>query len=428
MGMRDNRLCIEPIDFDDPAWDDPEIRGWLLVFMLYCVGCVMFIITAVYRLEYVSTDLKLLMATPSLLGIYAIMSICLRWRNAFFLANSFVGLAMFFHLIVFIGTFYIGASAVYKLVCGGMVAIDIVWQVYLCKSRLMEVRFPKKQMKVFWWDIVFDVVVFVMTIWIIVFVTPLVAPSNSRQAKETRKEISTINRGLPQIYGKYVIVEVACDGEYLSVGTTLDHELYGTGLNEEIHEMWENLEDVNRFIEDMYVCRPDLFDYAESNGFPMRWVMFYDDPSRGEVYELSLKDVISLRRKMAAKDKERIDAHKRLEDMVSKLSYDNEKTPDPAIRLDRIVAEANHLVYCYEIDESKASFVKVEDAILDWNASHVFAVIDNGIRQDSLLQAALQAGVDVVYRYRCSRSGFAKEYVILSQEELEDADKAIANR
>ena len=38
MGMRDNRLCIEPIDFDDPAWDDPEIRGcWCLCFIAWDV-------------------------------------------------------------------------------------------------------------------------------------------------------------------------------------------------------------------------------------------------------------------------------------------------------------------------------------------------------------------------------------------------------
>lgn len=423
MGLRDNRLCIKPVDFDDPSWDDPEIRGWLLMFVLYCAACVMFIITVVYRLEYVTTELKLLMATPSLLGLYAIAGICLRWRNAFFLANSFVGLALFFHLIVFTGTFYLGAPARYMLVSGGMVAIDIVWLVYLGKSKLMDVRFPKMQRKAFWWDIVFDVVVFIMTIWIIVFVTPLVAPLNSRQAKEMRKEISAFNRSLPQIYDRYVIVEVACDGEYLNVGTTLDHELYGSSLNEEIHRMWENLDEVNRFIDDMYASRPDLFDYAESNGLAMRWVMLYEDPSRGEVYELSLKDIISLRRKMTEKNKHHIDAHKRLEDMVAVLNHDNGKTPDPAIRLDRIVAEPNHLVYCYEIDEGKASFVKVEDVILKWNAARTFAVMDNGIRQDSLLQAALQAGVDVVYRYHCSRSGFEKEYVILSQEELEDADK-----
>lgn len=76
------KLWIQPQDFDSDDWKDPEIRGWLLLLVIYTSLCIIFNIASVYQVPYVNADLKFLVSLPSLLGIYTLVSLCLRWRNA----------------------------------------------------------------------------------------------------------------------------------------------------------------------------------------------------------------------------------------------------------------------------------------------------------------------------------------------------------
>lgn len=418
-------VWVEPVDFRDPEWKDPEIRGWLTVFLLYCGISILYVLAVVYQLPKVSWDLKALMVSPLVLGVYAMAAICLRWRNAVFLSKAYVGLCLMFHLISFVGFVFLiilkSGYVVWLLISGFFVLLDWVWLLYFNRSELVGIRFPKSQRRAYRTDATIILYSYLVTIFISFIAIPVISTKNSPSINKTRKEVGYMNRFLPLAKKQYLILATEYYEGVIYVYATLDHELYGKRTGEEIKKLWRDEEAKDEFKVDMAGIFPDVIEYAIKHGHEICWRIYDNMPGDGFDIRMTPHDIENVKKGVAEIERLRDDAHTLLEEMVGDLKISNMKTPDPAIRLEKIVVESHHLAYCYEIDENQKSYTKVEDEISRWNNDAVTLVLNKDIRGDSLLTLAAKAGVDLVYRYRCNRSGFEKEYKIATLEELEEA-------
>lgn len=144
-----DKMTVRGLDFDDDRWEDPSVSGWL---MLYCIWLLFEIVMggwSIFQLPYAPAWAKTLGYLTYLLPLYSLICVFIRLRDA--VCVSIVSLAIFIsegivNIMVSMASGNISA-AVSAGVSG--VLVNIIWIVYFCRSRLVSVRFPKEERRVF---------------------------------------------------------------------------------------------------------------------------------------------------------------------------------------------------------------------------------------------------------------------------------------
>lgn len=414
------KLWIQPQDFDSDDWKDPEIRGWLLLLVIYTSLCIIFNIASVYQIPYVTTGLKFLVALPSLFGIYTLVSLCLRWRNAVFVAKAYMIYNFIFHLLYLITAIAFHAGIKYQAALGLSAGLDVAWFVYLLRSSLIAVRYPRNQRKVFAGDYVLIAAAYVLTFFNLVFIMPALALHNSDSNKELRREIVKINKDFPKYDSYFYFHQVIFDEGAIIILSTFDTDFLGEETPEKIRSFCRDARTIERFKEEMVTKYTYLADLAKSRGLDLCWRFLFDNPSDCFEIRLSPEDMEEISERIRESHTEEIAAWDRLRAFVTKANSDNPKKITEEITLKEIVAEPDHVIFCHEVNEDKASFIQIEGYIEGRNKSRMSYILDHGIGSDSLLRLAADSKVDLIFRYTGSRTGFSQDYTVVTLEELQD--------
>lgn len=210
-------MMVKGLDFDDDRWEDPSVTGWL---MLYCVWLMFEIVIgvwSVFQLPYVPEWAKTLGYLPYLLPAYSLLAVFLRFRDA--VAASLVSLSIFIfsgivNLIVFLTVDNI-TSAITVGLLG--ISVSFIWIVYFSRSKLVRVRFPKEERRLF----AIDWILFILSIALcmILNLSTLGNLGNYKNnSSEEYRETIEAAKGLIGFNDRELhYVDCAIDGKYCSL-------------------------------------------------------------------------------------------------------------------------------------------------------------------------------------------------------------------
>ena len=286
------KMLVKGRDFDDDAWEDPSLSGWLMRYCIWMLLSIVMGVSGVYQLPYAPGWAKALGYLAYLLPLYSVVGVMMRFRDA--VAASLVSLLIFIltgivNCAVFIVSREIDAAVAVAIFC---VAVNVCWMAYFIKSHLVSVRFPENER----WVFAFDWILFVFSIGICVLlnITALGNLENYRMnsseeyretMEEARKMIGMNDHGVR-------FVDCRIDRNYCIVYFTTDEE----NVSEEKFDSILNqpyFSDVLLF--DMDKTAPDFIKSAIGDGLILVCTVFRKNVNDGVSFKITPDQIQNLK-------------------------------------------------------------------------------------------------------------------------------------
>lgn len=150
-GESQEETTDEEIEYDLTD-DDPSISGWLWIYLVrLLIGTLLSakpLIALIDFANYISPIYYISQIGCTLLFLYTIIAIFRRMPNAVFLAKSveIINIVLCIILYTYTDTYY---DALGNHSVDVTLVIGIIWFAYLCKSKLLKHRFPKRKAYIF---------------------------------------------------------------------------------------------------------------------------------------------------------------------------------------------------------------------------------------------------------------------------------------
>lgn len=216
------KMIVPSKDFNDDDWEDPSVSGWLMLFCIWLLFEIVVGVWSVFQLPYTPGWAKGLGYVTYLLPAYSLIGLLMRFKDA--VAASIVSLTLFIFTAIVNIVIFIAVGDMTSTILTGVsgVAVNISWIVYLYRSKLVSVRFPKDERRLF----AIDWILFLISValCLLLNLSTLGNLGNYKNnSSEEYRETMEAARGLIGLNDQNLhFVDCAIDGKYCVVYFTAD--------------------------------------------------------------------------------------------------------------------------------------------------------------------------------------------------------------
>lgn len=153
-----SKLQIPEIPFEDENWEDPSISGWMAFFLISIGLGALLSIGSISHYSY-SGFVSFILLLPALYCFYTIIAFVKRWRNAIFLAKSYLIYMLISNIIgILMGQFIYDSGVIIQSIIWSSI-LCCCWLGWLFKSYRIKIRFPEEHRKAFMGDWIITILI-----------------------------------------------------------------------------------------------------------------------------------------------------------------------------------------------------------------------------------------------------------------------------
>lgn len=242
--------------------------------------------------------------------------------------------------------------------------------------------------------------------------------------KDFIREVTKNTGEMPEPFEDLFFIGPSVTDEELIIETTVDHQLYGSRIKEEIERLWQDNDWKEDFRHKMVDRYANLIKLANDRGLDICWRIYANIPGDGFDIRISPDEVESLRQENIQNAAKLEQAEIHLKEIAAKMNETFSENLWDGVKFKQITITPVNVIYNFEVDESVTSIKQLEDDIATNGKNKTSEIFRSDINENSLLLAAADANVGIIYRYTGSKTRHDHDYVIITPEELQKHRKA----
>ena len=211
--------------------------------------------------------------------------------------------------------------------------------------------------------------------------------------------------------------------EELIIETTVDHQLYGHRVKEEIENLWQDNDWKESFRHKMVDKYAHLIKLAHDRGLDICWRFYANIPGDGFDIRISQEDLEPLRQEKIQNAAKLEQAESHLKEIAAKMNGTFSENLWDGVKFKQITITPLNVIYNFEVDESVTSIKQLEEEIATNGKNKTSEIFRTNINEDPLLLAAADANAGIIYRYTGSKTRLDHDYVVITPEELQKHKK-----
>ena len=395
-----NKMFVAGLDFDDDRWEDPSVAGWLMLFCIWLMVEIVAGVWGIFQMPYTPGWAKWLGYLCYILPAYSLTGLLMRFKDA--VQASLVSIMLFIfsaivNLVVFIAVGNV-ASSILTGIFG--VAVNITWIVYLCRSKLVSVRFPKEERRLFGIDWI--LFVFSVALSMLLNLSTLGNLANFRMnSSEEYRETLDASRGLIGLNDQDVhFVDCAINGKYCVVYFAADDEsISDSDFNILVRRPYFS----DNLLFQMNKISPEFIKSAIGDGLILQLNIFNKNVNDGMIFKITPDQIRNLKEPEPLPDLTEGEMSEIGKAVVEML---------PSLKIEGVSLEscewANEVVLSviFKVDEDKTRYTTAYDAFKEYSEEVKDLLMHN--RMDPYLDAVWSRNMSIKFVLKGSKSGYTQ--------------------